>query len=113
MRLAWDFGFSQQRTIKERIDMLIKAGYRSKEVSVFVICNWKISWEECCRKLDLLKIWNVKINDCWFDNQISPNIEPKFWTKEQIFDFRGKGDSRCRKHNLMIRFRFDPTYKGA
>ena len=106
IRLAWDYGFYLQMKIKDAIEKLKKAEYKAKEISVFIVCNWKISYEECLRKLDLLKVWNVKVNDCWFDNQLSPNIKPIYWTKEQIKDFRRK----CRKHNQLVIFGIDPEY---
>lgn len=107
IRLAWDYGFVLQMKIKDAVDKLKKAGYKAKELSIFVICNWEIPYEECLRKLDLLKIWNVKINDCWFDNQLSPNIKPIHWESEQIKDFRKK----CRKHNQMVLFGIDPEFR--
>lgn len=107
IRFAWDHEFKYQLQIRDCVKKLIKAGYNPKELSCFIICNWKISYEDCCRKLDLLKVWNIKVNDCWFDNQLSPNIEPRFWTKEQIKDFRRK----CRKHNQLVLFGIDPEVK--
>jgi len=59
------------------------------------------------KKVDVLKVWNVKVNDCWFDNQLSPNIKPLFWSEIQIKDFRKK----CRKHNQLVLFGIDPEYK--
>jgi len=107
IRFAWDFGFGLQKRIKDTIDMLTAVGYKSKKLSCFMICNWKISYRINCMKLDLLKVWNVKANDCYFDNQVSPNIKPIHWTVEQIKDFRHK----CRKHNQMVLFGIDPEYK--
>jgi len=107
IRFAWDYGFEYQYKIKDALNYLLKAGYNSKELSCFIICNWKIPYEECLKKLDLLKVWNVKVNDCWFDNQLSPNIEPINWTKEQIIDFRAK----CRKHNQLVSFGIDPELR--
>jgi hypothetical protein len=109
IRFAWDLGFDHQKKIKACLNLLIKAGYRPQELSCFVICNWLISYQECLKKLELLKIWNVKVNDCWFDNQLSPNIKPIGWRKEQIKDFRAK----CRKHNQMVLFGIDPELKDA
>ena len=54
--------------------------------------------------MDLCKVWNVKIADCWFDNQLSPNIKPIYWTQEQIKEFRKK----VRKHNQLVNFGIDP-----
>jgi len=46
---------------------------------VFLLCNWKIPYSECLKKLDLLKVWNVQVCDCYFDNQIR-NIQPVYWS---------------------------------
>ena len=107
IRMAWDHQFILQKEIKKAVWILLKAGYKNNDIMVFVICNWKIPYEECLRKMDLCKIWNVQIADCWFDNQLSPNIKPIYWTAEQIKDFRHK----CRKHNQMVNFKIDPEYK--
>lgn len=104
IRLAWDFGYRDQLKIKAAIFSLMKAGYRDKQITVFMICNWKIAYEECLRKLYLCAIWSVKVADCYFDGQTSPNIEPIGWTKEQIKDFR----KRVRKHNQLVNFGIDP-----
>ncbi len=107
IRLAWDFSYTDQFKIKKALDMLLKAGYRSKELMIFMICNWQISYEECLEKLYLCAIWSVKIADCYFDGQVSPNIEPIGWTPEQIKDFRRK----VRKHNQLVNFGIDPEIK--
>ena len=107
VRLAWDWGFSDQKKIRAAVDFLAKAGFRRDLLSVFIICNWKVSFEECCRKLDLLKVWGVKVNDCYFDNQTMPNVWPLYWKWEDIKKFR----SMCRKHNHLIRFRIDPSVR--
>lgn len=107
MRLAWDFGYKEQFKIKKAVNMLLKTGYRSKDLMIFMICNWQISFEECLKKMYLCAIWRVKIADCYFDGQTSPNIEPIGWTVEQIKDFRRK----VRKHNQLVNFGIDPEIK--
>lgn len=107
IRLAWDFSFSLQKKIKNTVQMLLNAGYSPKDVTIFMICNWKIPMEENFRKMDLCKVWNVKIADCWFDNQLSPNIKPVHWTEDQIKLFRKK----VRKHNHLVNFKIDPELK--
>jgi hypothetical protein len=88
--------------------MLRKAGYKQhRDLMVFMVCNWKTPYEVCLKKLDLLKVWDCQVSDCWFDNQVSPNIKPIDWTEEQIKDFR----RRCRKHNQLISWRFDPEIR--
>lgn len=107
IRLAWDWEFGRQKQIKSTIESLVKSGYSSKDLMIFILCNWRISYKDCCSKLDLLKIWRVQVADCYFDNQLSPNIKPIHWTIEEIKDFR----HRCRKHNQMVTFGIDPEYK--
>jgi len=107
IRLAWDFGYQDQFKIRKALKMLMVAGYRPREMTVFMICNWKISYEECLEKLYLCAIWSVKTADCYFDGQVSPNIEPIGWMAEQIKDFR----RRVRKHNQLVNFGIDPELK--
>lgn len=107
IRLAWDFGFGDQYKIKDAIELLKSVEYKPKTIMVFMICNWQIPFEECAKKAYLCAIWNVKISDCYFDGQTSPNIKPIGWTIDEIKTFR-KG---VRKHNQMITFGIDPEVK--
>ena len=103
IRLAWDWFYKDQLRIKDAVEMLMKAGYKPRDIMVFMLCNWKIPYSECLNKLDLLKVWNVQVCDCYFDNQIK-NIQPVYWSKPEIDDF----NRRCRKHNQLVNFRMDP-----
>lgn len=107
IRLAWDFTYKDQFKIKKALDMLLKAGYRNKELMIFMICNWQIPYEECLKKLYLCAIWSVKVADCYFDGQVSPNIEPLGWTAGKIKDFR----KRVSKHNQLVNFGIDPELR--
>ncbi len=103
IHFAWDWRYSDQKKIKSAVDCLKKVGYR--KISIFMICNHPVvSYKENLKKLDLCKYWNVKVNDCYFDNQVSPGIIPVAWTDEQIKLFRKK----VRKHNIIVNFGIDP-----
>ena len=104
IRLAWDWFYKDQLKINDAIKCLLKVGYNSKQIMVFMICNWKIPFKECCKKLDLCKIWRVQIADCYFDNQTFPKVFPVHWTEEQLKTFRKK----CRTHNQLVNFGIDP-----
>lgn len=106
VRWAWDYGFSQQKKHQRVWKMFSKAGFRSEELSVFILVNWKIPYVDCVKKLDLLKVWNVKVNDCCWDGGYK-QAKPVYWTPEQIKKFR----SMCRKHNQLVRFKIDPELK--
>jgi len=106
IRLAWDHALQEQRKIRKCIQMLLKAGYSTRDITVFMICNWIIPQDHNLSKMDLCKVWNVKIADCYFDNQLSPNIKPIHWSLKEIKDFRKK----VRKHNQLIGFGIDPEF---
>lgn len=106
IRWAWDYNFGQQKIHQKTWKMLLKAGYKSEQLSVFIIVNWKIPYVDCCKKLDLLKVWNVKVNDCCYDGGYKL-AKPIYWTPEQIKKFRAK----CRKHNQLVLFKIDPEFK--
>lgn len=107
IRMAWDFRYEDQFKIQKALKLLWRFGYKPKAITIFMVCNWKIPYEECLKKLYLCAIWSVKVADCYFDGQVSPNIEPIGWTVEQIKDFR----KRVRKHNQLINFGIDPEIK--
>ena len=107
IRLAWDHSIKEQKKIKECIKQLVTAGYRSEDIMVFMICNWRIPYEDNCMKLRLCLRWNVKAADCWFDNQLPPNVKPIHWSHKQIKQFR----KDVRVHNQLINFGIYPELK--
>ena len=84
----------------------LKAGYKPKELSMFILVNWKTPYVDCVKKLDLLKVWNVKVNDCCWDGGYK-QAKPKYWDIDQVKRFR----KMCRKHNQMVLFKIDPEVK--
>ena len=107
IRLAWDWFYKDQMKIRDKLKILYSVGYRKEDLILFMICNHpSISFEECMKKLDLCKVWNVKVADCYYDNQI--DIFKKFipigWTTNDARYFR----SKVRKHNQLVNFKIDP-----
>ena len=77
-----------------------------------MICNHpSVSYDECMKKLDLCKVWNVKVADCYYDNQIeilkNPFI-PIGWSTNEAYDFR----RRVRIHNQIVNFKVYPDIKN-
>lgn len=104
IRIAWDWNYKDQYQIKDAIRKLLKVGYKPEDIMIFMICNWKIPFSENMKKLDLCKVWNVLVSDCYYDNQTFPNVRPIHWTYEECKIFRKK----CRKHNQLVNFKIDP-----
>lgn len=107
IRIAWDWYMKDQFKIKVAVLMLKAAGYQPKEIMIFMICNWKVPYAQCLQKLDLCKVWNVKVSDCYFDGQVFPKVKPIHWTLAECRQFR----KLCRKHNQLVTFGIDPELK--
>ena len=102
-RIAWDGPISDQMKVKDAVEMLIKAGYKRNDLMFFMIVNWKIPFDECLRKLDLMKIWNVKVCDCCYNGGYKVAV-PVHWAIEEMNAIR----RICRKHNQTVLFGVDP-----
>jgi len=111
IRLAWDWFYKDQLEIKDALKILYSVGYKPEQLIIFMICNHpSISFEENCKKLDICKVWNVKVADCYYDNQIKvfERFIPIGWTTEQAQSFRRK----VRKHNRLVNWKIDPSVIG-
>ena len=113
-RIAWDHGFSDANNILESIKILEKAGYRRKSISIFMIFNWDIPFEEMEQKRAQCFKWGVQITDCRYrpiditydnykprkKNQTTKEyyIHPK-WTDTLNKTFR----RNVRRHNITVR----------
>ena len=107
IRIAWDWDIKDQYKLKDALHKLFKVGYKSDSITIFMICNWKIPYSTNILKLDLCKVWNVKVADCYFDNQIMPHVVPLFWKEDEIRSFR----KSVRTHNQLVRFKIYPELK--
>ena len=99
IRIAWDYAYSDVYKIYDCFKYLVNAGYNPKHIQMFMICNWKIPLYEVEAKLETLKRWNVQVSDCWFDNQLPPDIKPIHWNEDGIKSYR----KQCRNHGIMGR----------
>jgi len=121
VRIAWDNGVEDHDSIKKQIDILVENGYPTKDISIFMIYNFKAKYEDMLKKLEYCKKWGTQITDCRFRpldldydgyNPHMRNGQPEGsfyihleagWTDNKIRDFR----SRVRKHNIWIRYAKD------
>lgn len=98
VRLAWDWHLKEQYKLKTAFQALKKAGYKVHKLYCFMLTNWQVPLEVCNFKLDLLKVWNVKVCDCCYNGGYGQAV-PEYWTPQEIKDFR----RRCKAHNLILR----------
>ncbi len=122
VRIAWDNSPSDYIAIKRQVRHLVKAGYRAKDVSVFMIYNFDIIYKEMMRKLECCKKLGVEIVDCRYRplEAVCDNYAPQKyrsgqteddyyihtiagWTDKKIRRFRRK----VRQHNIWVRYAKD------
>lgn len=121
IRIAWDNSFSDYLSIKKQIKFLTAAGYKAKDISVFMVYNFDIPYEEMRRKLNYCKRLGVQITDCRYrplesveDNYNPQKIEGQTekdyyihskagWTDQKVRTFR----KMVREHNIWIRYAKD------
>ncbi|MDP1553207.1 MAG: cobalamin B12-binding domain-containing protein [Methanobacteriaceae archaeon] len=114
-KIAWDGPITDAKNIAKQINILNDAGYNAKEISVFMLYNHDLDYEEMDEKRVKCFEWGVQITDCrfrplnsTFDNY-NPNkrkgqtnkdyyIHPN-WTDHGIRKFR----RNIRRHNICIR----------
>jgi len=112
-RIAWDWNIGQYQKIKKQLDILVEAGYRYRDIFVFMIYNWDIPFEEMEEKRIKCWEWKTQISDCRFRPlyQTSDNYKPRLiqtsedyhihegWTDSSVKQFR----SNVRRQNICIR----------
>jgi len=113
-RLAWDSPFKDENKIEKQINILRKAGYKSKDISIFMIYNWEHTFEEMELKRKNCYEWKVQISDCRNrpltqlhddyeplkdqSNGIDYHINPN-WTDAEVKQFR----KNIRRQNICVR----------
>ena len=63
-RIAWDWEYNKYFDIKKQIDILIRGGYKSKDIFVFMLYNWNLPFEGMEKKRLKCWDWRVQIADC-------------------------------------------------
>lgn len=124
-RIAWDWEYDHYRQIKKQIDILIDAGYKPKDILIFILYNWNLPFEETEKKRIKCKEWGVQIADCRYRplNQLYDNYNPLIrgqtskdyyiheeagWTDDLVKQFR----KNVRRQNICVRHGF-PFYSKS
>ena len=118
-RIAWDHGYKQHKYIKKQIDILTDGGFAAKDISIFMIYNYELDYEELEKKRVKCAEWDTQITDCRYrplnqtfdeykpaktsgqtcrDYWINPN-----WSDAEVRKFR----RNVRRHNICIRHGVD------
>lgn len=117
-RIAWDWGYDQWPTIEKQIQALTDAGYNQRNITVFMIYNWKLSFEEMEKKRIKCLEWGVQISDCRYRplNQLHDHYKPSKdqndngdyyihpdWTDAEVKQFRKnvRRQNICNRQDLL------------
>jgi hypothetical protein len=112
-RIAWDWNFSDHPNIKKQINVLKQAGYRSRDIFIFMLYNWDIPLNKMELKRKKCWQWKVQIADCryrpinqTFDYYYPKREQTRFdyfihkkWTDEKVKKFR----RNVRSQNICVR----------
>ena len=118
-KIAWDHSVKQAPYIKKQIDLLVDAGFKEKEISIFMIYNYDLDYKEMEEKRVNCANWGVQITDCRYRpldqtfDEYSPSkhkgqTEEDYhinenWTDHEIRKFR----RNIRRHNICMRHEVD------
>lgn len=118
-KIAWDHSVNQADFIKKQIDILVEAGFTAKEISIFMIYNYELNYEEMEEKRVYCANWGVQITDCRYRpldqtfDEYSPSKHKgqtnkdyhinDNWTDQKIRKFR----RNIRRHNICMRHEVD------
>ena len=102
-RIAWDGRYKSWPKVKRAVDMLKEVGYGRKEIYVFMVYNFNLSYHEMRQKLDACRRWRVRVIDCRYrpldftEDNYRPGPQPQEegeyyihdgWTDRQVRNFR-------------------------
>lgn len=118
-KIAWDGPLSDKDSIYKQISILCDAGFNAKDISVFMLYNHELPYEELEKKRVKCFDMGVQITDCRFRplNSIKDDYNPRKhtgqtskdyfihpnWTDIAVRKFR----RNVRRHNICIRHDVD------
>lgn len=120
VKIAWDGKYNTYEEIEKQLNILEQAGFKKRDLSIFMIYNTEIPYEEIEKKRIKCAEWGVQIIGCRYIplNQTFDNYNPykkgqtseDYYISENWSDEKNKQTKRnFRKHNITIRFRL-PFY---
>ena len=121
-RIAWDWGHKQRHLIEKQIQVLVDAGFYSKDIFIFMLYNHDFSFKEMEEKRISCWNWKTQISDCRYRplDQLYDNYKPQVvgQTSDDYFISDGWSDSlikqfrkNVRRQNICVRMKY-PIYSS-
>jgi len=118
-RIAWDGLVEDVSNIEKQVQILVSGGFNSKDIFIFMLYNWNLSFDEMEQKRIKCWGWKVQISDCRYRplNQLYDHYDPRKkqtgadyyihekggWNDYLIKQFR----KNVREQNICVRHNFD------
>lgn len=111
IRIAWDNNLDDAASIKKQLNLLISAGYPTKEISVFILYNFDTPYRDILKKIQHCGKWGVQITDCRYrpldstsDNYIPGILKTRERASEYYIHTRaGWTDPKIRNVRRIVR----------
>jgi len=119
-RIAWDGAFEDYSKIEEQVKMLLDAGYKRRDVFIFMIYNFDFDLEHMEKKRLMCWKWKIQIADCRYrplaqtsdhfsarkdQTNLDYYIHEPHWSDKTVKLFR----KNVRRQNICVRHGF-PFY---
>ena len=91
------------------MEILLSAGYKAKDIYIFMLYNHDLDYDELDRKREKCREWGVQIADCRYRplDQTFDHYNPQAWktgqTNEDYFIHPNWTDSQIRKFRKVVR----------
>ena len=114
IKIAWDGKYDEYENIKKQIDLIHWAGYKKKNISVFMLYNHELDYNELEKKRLKCYEYGVQVNHCryrplnltkeWYvprrKNQVDDYYIHDNWTDYEVKKF----SRNVRAHNSCLRW---------
>ena len=115
IRFAWDRGYEEHENIRQQTQLLLNAGYRARDIQVFILYNYEVTYNESEKKRAYMSKLGVQTAPCRYipldatSDGYNPYkqsqtreeyyIHPR-WTDTEVRAFK----RNCRQHNICKRY---------
>jgi hypothetical protein len=106
-RIAWDGPYAHWPRIRDQIQVLRDAGFRTDDIFIFMLFNHELSYKKMRAKLDACRRWQVRVVDCRFRplDGISDGYKPnaKLQDESEYYIHEGWTDRQVRAFRRAVR----------
>ncbi len=106
-RIAWDWAYKTWARVRNAVGILEEAGYKRKDIYVFMIYNYVLPYREMKEKLEACRRWGVRVIDCRYrpldytEDNYRPGPKPQ--PAREYYLHKGWRDVEVRRFRRAVR----------